>query len=53
MNKSGISIGVIGGLGLGLLLGSEFTGSYTTIVGAILIIIALISMVVLSYKEKN
>ena len=53
MNKSGLSIGIIGGLGLGLLLGSEFTGRNITIVGAILILIALISMGVLSYKEKN
>ena len=53
MNKSGLSIGIIGGLGLGLLLGSEFSGSNITILGAILILIALISMGVLSYIEKN
>ncbi len=53
MNKSGLSIGIIGGLGLGLLLGSEFSGLNITILGAILILIALISMGILSYKEKN
>jgi len=35
MEKIGLKIGVIGGLGLGLLLGSEFAGSYITILGAI------------------
>ena len=53
MEKLGLRIGVIGGLGLGLLLGSEFTGSYVTILGAILVVISLISMGVLSYKEKK
>ena len=53
MEKNGLSIGVIGGLGLGLLLGSEFSGSNITILGAILVVISLISIGVLSYKEKN
>jgi hypothetical protein len=53
MEKKGIGIGVIGGIGLGLLLGSDFSGSNITIVGAILIIISLISMGVLSYKGKK
>ena len=53
MDKSGLSIGVIGGIGLGLLLGSEFSGSYITISGAILVVVALISMGILSYKDKN
>jgi len=52
MEKSGLGIGVIGGLGLGLLLGSEFSGSYVTIFGAIFVVISLISMGVLSYKKK-
>jgi len=52
MDKIGLGIGVIGGLGLGLLLGSEFSGSYVTYFGAILIVISLISMGVLSYKKK-
>ncbi len=52
MDKFGLGIGVIGGLGLGLLLGSEFSGAYITIFGAILIVISLISMGVLSYKKK-
>jgi len=53
MDKSGLGIGIIGGLGLGLLLGSEFSSSNVTILGAILVVISLISMVFLSYKEKK
>ena len=53
MDKSGLSIGVIGGVGLGLLLGSEFSGTNVTILGAILVVISLISMGFLSYKGKN
>ena len=52
MDKTGLSIGVIGGIGLGLLLGSEFSGSYITIFGAILVVISLISMGVFSYIKK-
>jgi len=52
MDKSGVSVGVIGGIGLGLLLGSEFSGSNVTILGAILVVISLLSMGVLSYKKK-
>ena len=53
MEKDGIGIGVVGGLGLGLLLGSEFSGSNVTILGAVLIVISLVSMGVLSYKGKK
>jgi hypothetical protein len=52
MEKCGLGIGVIGGIGLGLLLGSEFSGSNVTILGAILVVISLISMGILSYKKK-
>ena len=53
MDKTGVSIGVIGGVGLGLMLGSEFSGRYITILGAVLIIISLFAMGVLSYKVKK
>jgi len=53
MEKKGLIIGVIGGIGLGLLIGSEFSGSTITIIGAILIVISLISMVYLAYKERK
>jgi len=53
IDKTGLSIGIIGGIGLGLMLGSEFTGRFITILGAILIIISLISMGIFSYKGKK
>jgi len=53
MTKTGVTIGVIGGIGLGLLLGSEFPGAYTTLLGAGLLIISLLSMSGLSYKGKK
>ena len=53
MNKSGLGIGVIGGIGLGLLLGSEYSGSNVTILGAILVVISLVSMGILSIKGKK
>jgi len=53
MEKTGLSIGVIGGIGLGLLLGSEFSGRYITILGAILVIISIVSISLLSYKAKK
>ena len=53
MDKIGLSIGIIGGIGLGLMLGVEFSERYITILGAILVIISLISIVVLSYKGKK
>ena len=53
MGKTGLSIGIIGGIGLGLMLGSEFSGRYITILGAVLVIISLVAMGVLSYKGKK
>lgn len=53
MEKIGLSIGIVCGFGLGLILGSEFTGRYITILGAILIVISLISMGILSFKKKK
>lgn len=53
MDKKGLGIGIIGGMGLGLLVGSEFSGSGITIVGAILIVVSLISMGLLAYKGKR
>jgi hypothetical protein len=53
MDKTGLSVGIIGGIGLGLMLGSEFSGRYITILGAAFVIISLVSMGVLSYKDKK
>jgi len=55
MNKKNIGFLIIfiGGLGLGLLLGNEFKGSYIAIIGAILLIISIISIALLSYNKKD
>ncbi|MDG6218771.1 MAG: hypothetical protein QCI00_04970 [Candidatus Thermoplasmatota archaeon] len=53
MEKSGLVIGVIGGIGLGLLLGSEFSSTNITLFGAVLMILSLVFMGFFSYKEKN
>jgi len=53
MDKIALLIGIIGGIGLGLLLGSEYSGRYITIIGAILVIISVLTMGDLSYKTKN
>jgi hypothetical protein len=53
LEKIGLAIGVLGGIGLGLLLGSEFSGRYTTFIGARLILISLISMVIQSLQVKK
>ena len=50
MDEKGLIIGVIGGVGLGLLLGSEFSGTYATLAGALCIAVSLLSMGVLSYN---
>jgi hypothetical protein len=52
--KTGITLGIIGGLGLGLLLGREFSYSnITTIIGAILIVISFLCIGFLSFKENK
>jgi len=53
MDEKGLLIGIIGGIGLGLLLGSEFSGTYATIAGAIFVVVSLCSMAVLSHKGKK
>ena len=53
MSKIGVAIGIIGGIGLGLLLGSEFTGQYSTLLGAVLMVSSLVSMGVLWYKQRT
>ena len=53
MDKTGLSVGIIGVFGLGLMLGCEFSGRYITILGAVLVIISLVAMGVLSYKGKK
>ena len=49
MNHLGIFIGIIGGIGLGLLLGSEFSGTFSTIIGGVLVCIFLGLLLVYSF----
>lgn len=53
MKKSGLTVGIFCGIGLGLLLGSEFSGRIVTILGAIMLIISLCSMTIISYTTKK
>jgi hypothetical protein len=48
-----IIIAILGGLGLGLLLGSEYPTSSTTLLGAALILISLIAMGIAIFSEKK
>jgi len=51
MDKIGLGIGIISGLGLGMLLGSELSGSTVTLVGGGLVVISLIAMIVFSLRK--
>jgi predicted MFS family arabinose efflux permease len=53
IGKIGVALGVIGGIGLGLMLGSEFSVRYTTFVGAGLVLISIVSMIIQSLRVKN
>jgi len=49
----GYMLAIIGGIGLGLLLGSEFSGKVITGIGAILTAISLLLTLILSMKKKK
>lgn len=49
----GLWIGIIGGIGLGLILGSEFFGRYTTLFGAALVLISILSMIIQTLRGKK
>jgi len=53
LDKTGLTVGIIGGIGLGLMLGREFSSRYITLLGAGLVIISLVSICVLSYRGKK
>jgi len=53
MEKTGLPVGIIGGIGLGLMLGSEYYGRYATLLGAGLTIISIASICILSYRGKK
>jgi hypothetical protein len=47
----GYAAAVAGGAGLGLLLGSEFPGTPTTLLGAALALIAIAAIALLSFRK--
>lgn len=51
IGKTGLFIGLIGGIGLGLLLGAEYPLRYTTIIGAFLVCLSLCLKIFISYKN--
>ncbi len=51
MDNTDVVIGVAGGIGLGMLLGNEFAGTFITLLGALLIVASLASMILLSTKK--
>jgi hypothetical protein len=54
MNEKNIGLFImfLGGLGLGLLLGVEFAYQYTTIIGAILLLISIGSIILSSLTSE-
>jgi hypothetical protein len=53
MGTKAFLIGIIGGLGLGLLIGSELSGSYITIVGAVLLAFTILFIFIAVFILKN
>jgi hypothetical protein len=51
--KIGYATAIAGGIGLGLLLGSEFPGTFATLLGAALTILAIVSIAVLSFYNPE
>ena len=51
IGKTGLIIGLIGGIGLGLLLGAEYSFRYTTIIGAVLVCLSLSLKIYISFKN--
>ena len=53
IGKIGLIIGIIGGIGLGLMLGSEFSGRYVTLIGAGFVLISIVAIIVQSLLVKK
>ncbi|WP_319642971.1 hypothetical protein [Methanovulcanius yangii] len=49
----GYATAIAGGVGLGLLLGSEFPGTYATLAGAAITLLAIGSMVLFSSRAPQ
>ena len=54
LEKIGYATAIAGGIGLGLLLGSEFPGTYATLLGAALTLIAIVCIAISHFRKlKN
>jgi len=51
MDRNEIGIGILGGFGLGLLLGSEFSGTIITLIGAGCIVVFIFAIIALSVRK--
>jgi N-acetylmuramic acid 6-phosphate (MurNAc-6-P) etherase len=51
--RIGYATAVAGATGLGLLLGSEYPGTYATLLGAALTFIAIVSIITLSFLKRR
>ncbi len=52
--KTGYATAITGGIGLGLLPGSEYAGTFVTLLGAALSLIAIVTIIMLFSRElKN
>jgi hypothetical protein len=49
----GFLIGALGGIGFGVLIGSEFSGRMITLGGALLLSVCLVAMILLRIKKKS
>lgn len=49
----GYATAIAGGIGLGLLLGSEFPGMYTTLLGAALTLIVIVSIAISHIRKPE
>ena len=52
MERTGLVLGIFGGFGLGLLIGSGFHGTVSTIAGATITAAVIIAMVISSLKRN-
>ena len=53
MEKTAVVIGILGGIGLGLLLGSEYSSRNITLVGAALLLLFFVSLGIQIYRGKK
>jgi len=53
MDTFGLLVGITGGIGLGLLMGSEYSHRYVTLFGAVLAGITIVIIAISKLKSKK